>query len=177
MQIGVPSLRRGRHVLELRVPPSDYGPLVAETGLDFCGDIEVRAVIDKIQLELLIRATIRAAIHLECARCLEEFDLPVEATFDALYVPRRAAEAESSLGHKLQTESQAVQYYDGMIDLGTQIIEAVQIAVPTKALCRPDCRGLCPRCGRSRNDGACTCSEANGGFQPFRELLKGVGGS
>jgi uncharacterized protein len=177
MQIGVPSLRRGRHVLEVRVPPADYCPLVARTGLEFRGDIEVRAVVDKIQLELLVRATASATVHLECARCLDEFDLRVEASFYALYVPRRGNEATSSLGHKLQTETQQVQYYEGMIDLAEQVIEALQLAVPSKPLCRDDCRGLCPMCGRSRNDGSCTCREHTHGFQPFRELLKGAGGS
>ena len=33
------------------------------------------------------------------------------------------------------------------------------LALPTKHLCREDCRGLCPRCGKNLNEGLCGCRE------------------
>ena len=32
------------------------------------------------------------------------------------------------------------------------------LAVPLKALCREDCKGLCPGCGRNRNRESCDCA-------------------
>ena len=33
------------------------------------------------------------------------------------------------------------------------------VEFPRKILCRPDCRGLCPKCGRDLNTGSCDCKE------------------
>ena len=37
------------------------------------------------------------------------------------------------------------------------LIEQLQLNVPMKPLCRPDCKGLCPDCGADLNEGACSC--------------------
>ena len=40
--------------------------------------------------------------------------------------------------------------------------EEFSLALPVKPLCRPDCRGLCPECGKNLNEGACGCSRDSG---------------
>jgi uncharacterized protein len=35
--------------------------------------------------------------------------------------------------------------------------EQVLLSLPARTLCKPDCKGLCPRCGENRNSGACRC--------------------
>ncbi len=39
------------------------------------------------------------------------------------------------------------------------LLEQLQLNVPMKPLCRPDCQGLCPTCGADRNEDACSCEE------------------
>ena len=31
------------------------------------------------------------------------------------------------------------------------------LSLPSKVLCREDCRGLCPHCGKDLNEGLCGC--------------------
>ena len=31
------------------------------------------------------------------------------------------------------------------------------LSLPSKVLCREDCRGLCPHCGKDQNEGLCGC--------------------
>lgn len=46
---------------------------------------------------------------------------------------------------------------DGGIDLDEIAADAFVLGMESKLLCRPDCKGLCPVCGRSLNDGPCGC--------------------
>ena len=43
------------------------------------------------------------------------------------------------------------------VDLRPAIREQWLLAAPTFALCRDDCKGLCPRCGADLNEGPCDC--------------------
>ncbi len=123
--------------------------------------------------ELYVRATVKAAVRVECARCLDTLDLPLESTFAALYAPVPAAEEDESRSQREASESQRVLHYTGgVVDLGEQIIEALALAAPMKPLCREDCKGLCPQCGRNLNDGACGCR----GGGDFGKAFKGLFG-
>jgi uncharacterized protein len=44
------------------------------------------------------------------------------------------------------------------LDLRPAIREEWLLAVPAFALCQPDCRGLCARCGADLNTGPCRCA-------------------
>jgi len=47
---------------------------------------------------------------------------------------------------------------EGSIDIEPMVRDAVLLAVPFSPLCRPDCRGLCERCGGNRNLDRCSCT-------------------
>jgi DUF177 domain-containing protein len=58
----------------------------------------------------------------------------------------------------LKVEDLEFSYYDGEeVDLTPLIREQTLLALPTRPLCREDCRGLCPRCGANLNQGDCGC--------------------
>lgn len=62
--------------------------------------------------------------------------------------------------------------YEGdEVDLGRILNEAVYWNAPAKLLCRPDCRGLCPQCGKNRNEGDCGCAQELAD-SPFAKLLE-----
>jgi uncharacterized protein len=44
--------------------------------------------------------------------------------------------------------------------------------IPMRILCKEDCRGLCPKCGRNRNTNSCDCVEE--AIDPRWEGLKGL---
>ena len=91
-----------------------------------------------------------------CARCLEPVQTHVAKDFDLIYRPlgsdRRADEVSIS---EAETE---IGYYqgDGM-ELADSLREQVLLAVPVKFVCREDCKGYCPSCGKNLNEGACGC--------------------
>jgi uncharacterized protein len=72
---------------------------------------------------------------------------------------RRAREEEDPEdGLELAQEDLDVLYYDDLVVLFDPLVEEqVQLEIPLKALCREDCRGLCPMCGADRNLSPCVC--------------------
>ena len=46
---------------------------------------------------------------------------------------------------------------DDGIDLAPLVRDTVLAALPIRNLCRPDCKGLCPKCGADLNQGDCGC--------------------
>ena len=64
-----------------------------------------------------------------------------------------------------------VQVESDTLDLDGFVTEEVVLALPSVILCRPDCKGLCPVCGRDRNESECGC-EAPG--DPRWSALDGI---
>src|SRR5207244_12287968 len=53
-----------------------------------------------------------------------------------------------------------ISYYQGQgLRVEDVLREQVLLAVPVKAICREECKGLCPHCGRNLNLEQCSCAE------------------
>lgn len=117
---------------------------------------QVTGRIDRSGHEVRVKGTIMTRAEVDCDRCLKQVFLPVEAPFDVTYVPAEDyIEAEVA---ELQAEDMAVSVYeDNAIDVDDLVREQVLLALPTRALCVEDCKGLCPVCGANRNDSHCEC--------------------
>jgi uncharacterized protein len=78
---------------------------------------------------------------LTCSRCLERFEEPIAERLDLMVV--EGAPPDTSGEHLLQSEDLGVVYVEGG-HLATEplVFEQIQINVPMKPLCRPDCPGL-----------------------------------
>lgn len=83
--------------------------------------------------------------HAECARCLDEFEMPVATEFTELY----------AFDERSVTESQLLVPANHQIDLAPLAREYLLLDEPITPLCRPDCKGLCPECGANWNREQC----------------------
>ncbi len=95
---------------------------------------------------------------LTCFRCLETVEEPVEGDLQLLVVvdPDRPVTAETAL----EEEELGLVYLDReVLDGRALLLEQLQLNIPMKPLCRPDCAGLCPSCGANRNLGPCSCRQ------------------
>lgn len=48
---------------------------------------------------------------------------------------------------------------DMKLDLDELLYSEVIVNLPMKHLCKEDCKGICPKCGKNLNDGKCGCPE------------------
>lgn len=93
---------------------------------------------------------LQTAVQAACRRCLKDLALPVAAEFGALFSQEPDA-ADDPDAYPLPGDAVVV-------DVTPVVREELMLAVPRYALCRPDCRGLCPRCGQDLNAGSCGCA-------------------
>jgi uncharacterized protein len=98
---------------------------------------------------IVVQGTLHAQTSVECVRCLDECECPVEVPFEELFLPSSSPEATYPY----------VIDEGGFIDLTPIVREEGILAVPIQVLCKPDCRGLCPQCGQNLNDGPCACAQ------------------
>jgi len=109
--------------------------------------------------------------EVSCARCLEPVQQEVSRSFDLLYRPLGVDRRKEEVGiNQAETE---IGYYEGEgLELSDVLREQVLLAVPIKTVCRPDCKGLCPRCGHNLNEGDCACQpeQADPRWYALRDL-------
>jgi len=112
-----------------------------------------RNVIQDIRLN----GELATRLELLCARCLEPVVQDVTRKFDLLYRPLGTDAGNEELS--VTVAEAEVGYYqgDGLL-LEDAIREQVLLAVPLKVVCREDCKGLCPTCGKNRNTEPCSCA-------------------
>jgi uncharacterized protein len=117
---------------------------------------EVSGRISRSGHEVRLRGKINASAEVDCDRCLKRVALPVETEFDVTYVP--AEDYKRSEAAELQEEDLSLSVFDGeSIDLDELVSEQVLLALPARALCSEECKGLCPVCGADRNATPCQC--------------------
>ncbi len=102
------------------------------------------------RLEIKGETVIRLLIP--CDRCLEE----VENTFPV----RIDRSVDSNTESDGMEDVDEFSFMDGyMLDVDKLITDEIVVALPTKVLCKEDCKGLCSICGTNLNDHTCDCNK------------------
>ena len=122
-----------------------------------------------------ISGTVRADPVLECSRCLKQFSYHIDTELNIDLAPATALGTAPE--HELDRSELDWEFYTGdEIDPVEYIQEQVLITIPMVPLHAPDCKGLCPVCGRDLNESNCDCRRDGGDeFKPFsalQDLLK-----
>lgn len=113
-----------------------------------------RIIRDGNQIRLKGQITARAEV--DCDRCLKAVSIPVETEFDVAYVPTEDYAGTDAA--ELQEEDMNLSVFqDSLIDVDELVREQILLALPARAVCVEDCKGLCPVCGANRNTETCEC--------------------
>jgi uncharacterized protein len=113
----------------------------------------------RIVKDIRIDGSLDTRVQLACARCLEPVVQDVSHKFDLLYRPQGTDAGREELS--VTSAEAEVSYYQGEGLLLEDVLqEQVILALPLKAICRDDCRGLCSHCGKNLNVERCGCTEA-----------------
>ena len=129
--------------------------------------INVKVTLNKFGKNISCKVHLSTNIHLTCDRCLTEFQKPVAEKFEILFhIGTRDFETDEEDVVMLSPE-------ENEIELDRFIEEQLVLAVPIKALCREDCKGLCPVCGVNLNVQSCNCPKEtlDPRWQKLKELL------
>lgn len=100
--------------------------------------------------KVLVEVSVKLTAVLNCDRCLSE----VEQPFD-LSIVREVVSPDTATPDEAEEQEAFMEGYELNID--SLIENEIITSWPMKVLCRPDCKGLCPVCGKDLNTGACGC--------------------
>lgn len=172
MRVALQDISESTKELTFDEPTSELNPLFDRGGVcdyRFEAPATVHVSCHRTGMEVFVAGRLDGRARGQCARCLEWFDLDLEAPFSFVYVPRSGGEDDKdSLGGEID-----VGIYEGNeIDLSPLLRERVLLALPTLPICSEECRGLCARCGANLNDGACGCPAEEG--DPRLAVLRGL---
>ena len=103
---------------------------------------------------ILATGLVSAAVVGECDRCLEPAHLPITGEVDEYFLFREPTGQEKVPDEDGELDFSLVSD-DHTIDLSDAVRDALLLETPYVVLCREDCKGLCPVCGKNLNDGPC----------------------
>jgi uncharacterized protein len=116
-----------------------------------------------------LQGKVRAALEINCDRCLKGVPYILEEKFDVAYAP---ADSETEK-HELQAEDLETDVFEGeFIEIDNVAREQILLHLPARILCKEDCKGLCPVCGADLNETDCGCEQKT--IDPRWEALKGM---
>lgn len=146
-------------------PPTEFH---ANGSSHFAGNLT------KLGRKVLVRGKFSVPMVGACRRCVKPVPLEEAIELTRTWVPRddrslephgkrarrehESARDEEGTAASFDPETVDEEVYDGKeIDVGEAIREQILLALPPAPLCREDCKGLCPSCGKDLNEGDCGC--------------------
>jgi uncharacterized protein len=122
-------------------------------------EVEIEGTARRKRDEVRVGGKIKGEAEVLCDRCLAPSRMPFEIEFDTSFISQADAAARGE-NVELQTEDLALAAYeDGAIDVDELVREQILLALPTRRLCREECKGLCPKCGAYLNTEQCSCEK------------------
>ncbi len=143
---------------------------------NFPSGLHASAVAKWLEDSLLsVEISISGEAQASCDRCLEETSLEISGELRYLYYLRSAAgeteESEDEIEEFADYMPVDVEYFGRVLDIMPQVEESIFSLLPTKVLCKEDCKGLCPNCGKDLNEGECDCNK-NEDIDPRLDALR-----
>lgn len=107
---------------------------------------------------IIIEGELDTNVSAECVRCLEHFILPIHFAFQEAYT--REDLMLDAKGNLITDDEDIRSVFEGhILDITEFLRQNIILALPPAPLCSPDCKGLCPKCGKNLNEGECQCSQ------------------
>lgn len=128
----------------------------------FCAPARVRAELKGSPGSVELRGKACYAMTMPCDRCFRTTTQERETGFFHVLV-RELSDEENDDG-------EFVVVPDETLDVDQLVTEDILLDLPSKFLCSPDCKGLCPRCGKDLNEGDCGCERED--VDPRLAVLK-----
>jgi uncharacterized protein len=119
------------------VEPCSILDLEGESKIRLDQPIRYRMWVQAVSGRLVVQGEWELALGLECGRCADFFS--------------------TSLGDSSFLRDYEISGGLETVDVTPDIREDVLLAVPAYPVCRDECRGLCPTCGKNLNSGSCAC--------------------
>ena len=136
------------------VPATDGDCVILPSDVSLTAPIRVKGDISDNNGYMLLSCKVEADIKTECARCLDEINRTVALDFIRYVAVDRKIVEDDAID-----EDDVIYTDDGAVEFDCEVVEQLSLELPTFFLCKDDCPGLCPKCGKKLADGDCGCRE------------------
>ena len=137
----------GRFAISERLEPTEtytpVGPVTGELTVENTGTL------------LLVRGELHVVLRLPCVRCLTEAEETLAMDVEEEFASEGTAADVVTID---RDEPEAAAISDYLLDVGEFVRQQVVSYLPIAFVCKPDCRGICPTCGKNLNEGPCGCA-------------------
>jgi uncharacterized protein len=143
-------------------------------GLEQLSPLEVKGsaeLLEHTDGEVRLQCAYTVEMGATCDRCLGQARFPLNQALDLFYRPMSFIAREEEV--EIDEGETEIGFYEGEgIELEGVLREQILLALPMQRICREDCKGICPQCGKNRNEGACECAPESG--EPRWEALRNL---
>ena len=119
----------------------------------------VSGKVERVGADMRVRGEIKSAIAARCDRCLNEVAIAGEMPFDLFYTPAEASAGRTGEVELHDRDLDFATFENEEIDLDNLVLEQIELSLPSRVLCREECRGLCSQCGADMNLEECHCGK------------------
>jgi|SRR5690554_1073982 len=119
---------------QIKLPDLNFREQIIETPYFF----NVSLTIFNTRDSYIIKGEFKGEIVLQCSRCLDKFDYKIKLKMDNEILKKDVNDPE-------------------MIDITNIFVENILLSIPIKVICKKNCKGLCPVCGKNLNKDNCDC--------------------
>jgi len=156
MEIQLKELKEGKTSFEFKNQKGEILEIEEKRGVKV-KNFKVSGEIRKSRLEYFLILNVISKILLECARCLEKFEKDFEEKGE-YHIKIGKDKLADKKEVEIQEENINTIYLDEpVLNLIPLIREIILLSLPMKPLCKEDCKGLCPLCGKNKNKEECNC--------------------
>lgn len=133
----------------------------------FCAPVQMEAEIGGVTGAVRLLVRLQYTVSMPCDRCGKQTVKCFQREFEHLLVRELSDEQEAA-----SLEEDYLVVPEERLDLDELVREDILLDLPTKYLCKEDCKGLCPKCGKDLNEGDCGCDRRE--VDPRLEILKSL---
>ncbi|MBN2380523.1 DUF177 domain-containing protein [candidate division WOR-3 bacterium] len=154
-------IEQGQTLIEMEVESGKAGL----ESYKFTRPIGIKLDFDRVGDRIDLSIDLTAGLELNCSRCGAELKVEFTTSSRVTFLPG-TGEADEQ-----EVTATDLEFYTDEIDLRGIVRDIFLLSLPIAPLCRPDCKGLCPKCGADLNKGNCGCTNTER-VSPFEELKR-----
>ena len=113
-------------------------------------EISFSGELENIGGVLAFSAEVEGSFTVPCARCMKVTEQHFKTSVNETLAKEDA---------DIQNRDEVIPFTGTEIDMKEVLRPGVMLALSSKYLCKPDCKGLCMRCGADLNEATCNCKD------------------
>ncbi len=121
----------------------------SENGYVISEPVKVSGDVKDMGGYMVLSARAEVSYKTECARCLKSLNGSCETAF------------VRTVAVSLEADDDEDEYIlvgeNSCVSIDEALMEELILSLPTRSLCKDDCKGICPKCGCNKNDTQCDC--------------------